>query len=510
MNKAGFYKEKILILVLSGFGAGIAIRSFFELGWPEAGLAGLLGAGFLVLKRLRPASNDMWFAAAAIFLLAFSFGILRYDLKDQKTISSDLALQIDKQVGVRGLIVDEPDERENGTRLVIESNEFLDWQSKEWQDVSDDRILIFAPRYPGFKYGDIVEVRGKLQEPKNFIDDFSWEDYLAKDDIFLQIFYPEIKKTGEGGGSPIKRILFGIKNKYLESLGRVMSEPHAALAGGLTVGAKRAMPKELLDDFRKTGVIHIVVLSGYNITIIAKAIASFFSLFMPWLAGIITGMIGIVMFAILAGGSATVVRASVMAILIYIAHMTGNVYRVTIALFIAGFFMLMQNPKLLRFDASFQLSFLATLGLIFISPKIEKYLRFIPKKFNLREVAGATISAQIAVTPFILHNMGTFSLVSLPVNILILATVPVAMFFSALAGVAGWASPILAMPLAWVAYALLEYELKIVEFFAGWGLAEITWEQFQLVVVIIMYVLIIWAVVIKRPAVKTKELSIIE
>ena len=218
-----------------------------------------------------------------------------------------------------------------------------------------------------------------------------------------------------------------------------------------------------------------------------------------FLAGIVSGIIGIVAFAILAGGSATVVRASVMAILIYFAHMTGNVYRVTVALFIAGFFMLLQNPKLLRFDASFQLSFLATLGLIFIAPKIENYLKFVPKKFNLREVASATISAQIAVTPFILQNMGTFSIVALPVNLLILLTVPAAMLFGALAGVAGMISSILAMPFSWLTYAILEYELKVVEFFAKLPLAQINFDYVPLAVTFVLYAVIIWLVFIKKP-----------
>ena len=511
MNNPGFYKEKILILVLAGFGAGVGIRSFFELGWPYAVLAALFSIFAFVLWKLR---SKEWFAASAIFILALGFGILRYDLKDQKTISLELASQIDKQVIVRGTVIDEPDERENSTRLVVAARENLSWNTKEWHEVNGDKILVFSGRYPEFKYGDVLQIRGKLQKPENFEKvspstrlgaieafekSFDWENYLAKDDIFLQMFYPKIEKLSEGNGRLDKRILFTIKSKYLEVLGRVLPEPHAALVGGLTVGAKRAMPKELLDDFRKTGVIHIVVLSGYNITIIAKAIASFFSLFLPWLAGTITGIIGIIAFSILAGGSATVVRASIMAILIYFARMTGNVYRVTIALFIAGFFMLLQNPKLLRFDASFQLSFLATLGLIFIASKIENYLKFIPKKFNLREVVSATISAQIAVTPFILHNMGTFSIVALPVNVLILLTVPAAMLFGTLAGIAGMISGVLATPFSWIAYAILEYELRIVDFFAKLPLAEINFTNFPLVVAFAFYAVIIWLVFFKKP-----------
>lgn len=501
------HKEKIMILVLAGFGAGIAIRSFFALGWPYAVLAVLFSVASFVFWKLR---KKEFFAAAAVFLLAFGFGFFRYDIRDRAGISEGLRPFVGEQILIRGIVIDEPDERENSTRMVIKTSEVLDWQTKKLVVVSNDKILIFAPRYPEFKYGDILQIRGKLQKPENFTDEFSWGNFLAKDDIFLQIFYPQIEKIGTGEGGFIKTALFGLKNKYLESLGQVLPEPHAALVGGLTVGAKRAMPKELLEDFRKVGVIHIVVLSGYNITIIAKAVASFFSLFLPWFAGVVTGIIGIAAFAVLAGGSATVVRASIMAILIYFARMTGDVYRAAIALFIAGFFMLMHNPRLLRFDVSFQLSFLATLGLIFISPKIEKYLKFIPKKFNLREVAAATISAQIAVTPFILQNMGTFSVVALPVNLLVLLTVPAAMLFGALAGVVGILSSALATPFSWIAYVILAYELKVVSFFAGLSLAEINFSYFPIAATFALYGVIVWFAFIRKSVPARGRLSLLD
>lgn len=476
-------RDRIFALILAGFGAGILIRSFWA-GIPVFSyFVVFLGAVFAGLFYLR---KKPVFIFLAVLLLSFGFGIFRYDLKDSKAISDDLRPKIGKKVLLKGTIVDETDERENNTRLVVEAQN------------SGDKVLVFANRYPEFQYGDLIEINGKLQEVEDFADDFSWKAYLAKDDIFLQIFYPEIKKIESGHGFFVKRLLFSIKQKYLVSISRLFPEPHASFLGGLTVGARRAMPQNLLDDFRKVGLIHIVVLSGYNVTIVARSIAIFFGAFLPQVLSITFGLAGILFFAILTGASATVVRASIMASMLYLARATGRIYEATFGLFFAGFLMLLQNPKILRFDVSFQLSFIATLGLIFLVPRLEKYFFWLPKKYQIREHILATISAQIAVAPLILYTMGNLSLVALPVNALILLFIPATMFFGFLSGILGWIHNFVALPFAWISYGLLAYQLNIVEFFAGLPFAEIVSLDISLATVLIVYILLLWLFLVKK------------
>jgi len=314
-------RDKILALVIAGFGIGVLVRSFWALIPGISYLFIFIGALFValfVLRTWKPSFQvgGRFLLTVAIFLIAFGFGILRYDIKDQARVSDQIEPFIETRVFLQGVIVDEPDERENSTRLVFRVDRVFDWDIKEWMYVSGDRVLLTAQRYPEFSYGDLVEIRGILKEPEDFTEpssagrDFSWRSYLAKDDIFLQMFYPEITRIESGHGSLLKSALFGIKQKYLESVSRSLPEPHASFLGGLTVGARRSMPQELLDDFRKVGLIHIVVLSGYNVTIIARSIAIFFTAFLSQALSIVVGIIGIAFFAILTGGSATVVRPS--------------------------------------------------------------------------------------------------------------------------------------------------------------------------------------------------------
>ncbi len=450
--------NKVFIVLLAGFSAGILMCSFLNLGWDFAIffiLLGLVLAGLFFSQRLIglwPNYHNKIIFLFSLFFLALSLGIIRYEIKEAK--SAGLENQIGAKVVFQGVIIDEPDEKENYTRLVIE------------EDKTKNNILVVSRRYPVFRYGDKIEVSGVIKKPeKSENSDFDWPAYLAKDDIYFEMIYPQVKFISGSGGFWLQRRLFDIKAKFIANLSSIAPEPNAGYLAGLIVGAKQAMPKSLLDDFRKVGIIHVVVLSGYNVTIVADFIMRILR-GLPFFAGAGFGSLAILLFALMAGASATVVRASIMAGLVLLARATGRIYHITIALFAAGFLMVLQNPKILRFDASFQLSFLATLALIFIAPIIEPKLRWITKKFKLREVMTSTMSTQIFVLPFLLYQMGLFSTVSIIVNPLVLFFVPATMLFGFLAGGIGFVSQILSAPFGWVAYALSAYELKVVDIFS--------------------------------------------
>jgi competence protein ComEC len=461
-----------IIFILS-FSIGIFIASFVDFNIYLGFLFLILGSVFFVLRYIL--KSKPIFLAGLLFL-ALGLGLFWYGFYDDfsKRKIDLLKGSIDEQIIFSGIIIEEPDKREKYTRYIIEDQNGLN-------------ILIYAHRYPVFKYGDEIKVEGILKKPKQFSDDFDWPAYLSKDNIYFEMFYPEVEFLSSGNGFWIKRQLFLIKEKFLNTLSQLISEPHSSLLGGLTVGAKESMPKDLQEDFRETGIIHIVVLSGYNVTIVADAIMRVFS-FLPHLFGISFGVLGIVFFALMTGASATIVRASLMAVLVLVARATGRIYHITTALFIAGFLMIVHNPKILVFDSSFQLSFLATLALICLVPILEPRLKFFPNKFKLREFAVATIATQIFVLPLLLYKTGLFSVVSLPVNLLILIFVPVTMFFGFVTASFGFISSFLATPFAWISFVLLEYELRVVEFFAQLPFASFKISSFPLWLVIFMYV----------------------
>lgn len=465
-------KHKFLTIILFGFVWGVFIYSFINSGWAFALFFVFLGGIFgIIYFPIR----SKFFGMAALILISIGLGQLRYNQSDLSGRQSDLQNEIGQRVSLIGIVSDEPEQKENYNRMILEKED-------------KSKILVYVQNYPKFKYGDKLKIVGLLKKPENF-NDFNWIAYLAKEGIYYEMYYPQTEFISGGNGFWIKEKLFALKEEFLSAISRVVPEPHSAFLGGITIGAKEGLPESLQEKFRITGVAHIVALSGYNITIVSETIMMFFS-FLPQYLAIGGGVAGVILFAIMTGASATVLRASIMALLALTARATGRIYTVSWALYLAGFFMVLQNPKILRFDTSFQLSFLATLGLIYISPIVKNKLGFVTDKFNLREIFSATISAQIAVLPLLVYKTGLFSIVGLPVNFLILPFIPLTMFLGFAVGILGIFSALLSAPFAWASYALLQYELWIVDIFAKLPFSAINISSFSELFLILSYLAI--------------------
>ncbi|MEX0930433.1 MAG: ComEC/Rec2 family competence protein, partial [Candidatus Paceibacterota bacterium] len=301
--------------------------------------------------------------------------------------------------------------------------------------------------------------------------------------------FPEIERVGTREGNIVVAGLISLKHLLMNGIERVLSDPHAALAGGILLGVEQSLGESLEDAFRNTGLIHIVVLSGYNVTIVAVAIASVLKHIgfgLKLRSALSIG--GIVAFAFVVGLGPTVVRASIMGALVVLAHASGRRSDMLRALALAAAVMVAINPLILVYDPSFQLSAIATFGLMTLSPIIERWLMFVPTFGGLREIVMATVATQIAVLPLLVYMVGTFSLVSVPVNVLALPAVAPAMLFSFLAGLVGIVSRALALPLAMIAYALLGYILFVVEIFNALPFSHVLVPPMPLWVPLAMYV----------------------
>lgn len=415
-----------------------------------------------------------------ITLLAFAGGIFRVHVADISK-NTTLDAQIGEETTIGGIVVMEPDERERTMRLVVETEDGV-------------RVISSIARSADVLYGQRVEIKGILNKPVSFSSDggreFNYPAFLAKDNIYYELEFPEILHIGEveeiGWG---RSYLFALKKKYLDGLAQTLTEPHAALAGGITVGDKRALGGNLLEIFRITGIVHIVVLSGYNITIVAESIRRLLGA-LPRRVGLLMSAVAILLFVIMTGATATGVRAGAMASLALLAAATGRRYAITRALAVTAVAMVLWSPHILLYDPGFQLSVLATLGLIHIAPMIEVKFTRITERFGLRGIFAATLGTQIAVLPLLLYQMGLLSLVALPVNLLILPAIPLAMLFSFVAGLAGiilgFAGTILAAP----AYILLSYSLWVVEIFSKLPFAAISVSSFSVFWVFFAYVVL--------------------
>jgi competence protein ComEC len=392
---------------------------------------------------------------------------------------------IDTRVALEGVVAREPDVRDITKRLTVEVS-YVGGVPVE----DPVRVLVVTDRFVAVSYGDVVAAEGKLTLPEAFETDtgrsFDYPGYLAKDGIGYQMSFADIEILGSGNA--VKSWLYTIKRWYVRGIGAVLPEPHASLAAGITVGEKRSLGEKLLDDFRETGIVHIVVLSGYNVTIIAESILRVLAR-LPSTIGLSVGGVAIVLFALMTGASASIVRASVMAAIALFARAVGRRYAIARALLLAVVGMVLWSPHILVFDPGFQLSVIATIGLIYVAPLLEAKLQRIPERFGFRSIVAATLGTQFTVLPLLLYQTGTLSIVSLPVNLLVLVTMPFAMLFSFIAGVLGGVFGSLALPLAAPAYALLSYAFLVVEWFASLPFAAVTVKSFSFAWVVVAYAL---------------------
>lgn len=446
-------------------------------------------------------SKNKWGIIFTVFILAITFGIFRFYFFD-KNIPNFLENKVDSKIELSGIISDDVDMRENNQKLLVEVKNPLRHSDtsplvRGRKGGGELKILVTTDFEQIFNYGDEVKFSGKLEKPENFITEqdkeFDYVNYLRKDNILYLVNYPKVEILSFGNASWLKSNLYKIKNKFVEKINFLIPDPENLLMGGLILGEKSSFDQTLRQSFVDTGTIHIVALSGYNVTIIAEWIMKLFS-FLPYGLGVWFGIIAIILFVIMSGASSTAIRAGIMAVLMLFARATGRNYDVSRALVLAAVLMIYLNPLILVHDVSFQLSFIATVAVIFFTPKVEKYFLWVPEKFGMRDIVTVTSAAYIFVLPFILYEMGNLSIVALPTNILVLPFIPFTMLLGFLSGIFSFIWYLLAMPFAYVAYFLLHYELTIIQFFGSLPFAAFTIKNFPLIITVLIYLYFIYLI----------------
>ncbi|MDD2658004.1 MAG: ComEC/Rec2 family competence protein, partial [Candidatus Pacebacteria bacterium] len=371
--------------------------------------------------------------------------------------------------------------------------------------VGDVGMLAVMPLSADVKVGDRVRVYGTLSLPQAFETDggrtFRYDKYLEARGIRFLIQYGSIYTLEPAPWYSVPAFLARIKHAFLDGLNRALPEPSSALAGGIVIGGKQGLGTALQDAFTRSGLVQIIVLSGYNVMIVAEWVMAFIALFaLPRRLQFFAGGAALLLFVGIAGISATAVRAALMAVIALYARATGRSYAASRALLVAVLLMLMWNPLYLLYDPGFGLSVAATAGIIWLAPLIEARLtRLWP---FLQNVLATTLAAQISVLPLLLYNIGLFSLVALPANILVNPLVPLAMASSAIAGVVGMTLGPLAPFVATIAgtpvHLLMRYFIFIAEKAAELPFAAFMLPAFPFWLVLAAYAALIYIAASKR------------
>ncbi len=472
-----------------GFISGIALASFFHITLVYFyTFSGLVLICFLYRYKV-DGDDRKRLTLATLFLLFVLVGVLRVNISNLYSVSK-LNEYENKKVEVIGVIVAEPDVREKNTKLTIKTEKVIfEGNANNVQE----KVLVSVPIYPEYNYGDRIKASVVLTKPSSIESEdgrvFDYEGYLKVRGIWYTSRYTSVEYISSGNGNAIKTLLFKTKRAFTESINNVLPEPQSSLLSGLLLGTKQSLGKEILTEFQRTGTSHIVVLSGYNIAIVAESIMNALS-FLPKNISFAFGAVGIILFTMLSGAGASGVRAAIMVLVALFAKRFNRDYKANRVLGLTIVLMLAPNPLLLVFDPSFQLSVLATIGLIFVSPILEPYFKSVTEKFGLREISATTIATQITVLPFLIYNTGLLSLVSIPVNVLILSTIPLTMFLGFVTGIFGLLNFYLSIIPGIFTFGLLWYQLKIVHIGSALSFGAVSLSAFSPIFVIIIYAII--------------------
>ncbi len=479
-------KSKIFFYSCLFFILGVGIASYLPLPlWAAFGVF-LAGCGFLFFGW--PKKIFIVAGLGGVFLF---FGILRYEASIVPQNENQISFYNGWEQTFVGVVAAEPDTRDSGVKLIVESSGLVTGGGRK--NISG-KVLVNAKLYPDYKYGDKLEIKCELKKPEP-IEEFAYDKYLAKENIYSLCYWPEIKLLGGGEGNWIVIGILLVKEKLVFTVNRILPEPQAAFLGGLLYGARRGIPQDLMEKFNITGTTHIIAISGYNITILAALLMKLAKgLGLARKKSFWVALSGIIFFVILTGASASVVRAAIMGCLVLLASQVGRVSKITNALMLTAAAMLFLNPKILAFDVGFQLSFAATVGLVFLSPILEKYLAKAPSFFGIKESLTTTLSAIVMTLPLILYNFGRISFIAPIANLLILPVIPLTMALGFIAVLGGLIYTGLGQVLAWLAWFSLSYIIKAAEILAEIPFAAFNLGQIHWIVVVVTYLIIAWFV----------------
>jgi competence protein ComEC len=424
-------------------------------------------------------ANQRLALVAALCFAAALVGAARGATAATVELPAGLAGQV---VVVSGSVDDDPVDHRGSRRLTVRLDHVL---TGAGEIPSGLRIEAAVYGTTPVHYGDLVLLTGELQAPPRF-DQFDDRAFLAEQGIAGVMPSARLVRVTSHAGDPLHTMLFGLRHAVISAIDRALPEPQAALLLGVVFGYRAALPRLLEQQMIASGLIHIVVISGLKVSLLARIVHQAIGRLAPSAAPLIA-VGAMVSYALLAGASAAALRAAAMGVLVVIAGRLRRDSHVFTSLALTGAIMLGLKPGL-AYDVSFQLSFAGTAGIAAMTDGIAKRLGWIPT--ILRDPFAATVAAEAATWPLMLANFHQLSIVAPAANALVLPLLPAIMVLGGggallAAGLAAGAWPlmpslggIVSWPLMQASGAIASWFRLVVETAGGLPLAAIVAPYF--------------------------------
>lgn len=435
---------------------------------------------------------------AAFAVVIFSLGALRFQAAQPRIDETSLLYynEVRERVTIDGSLIRPAVYRQGYVELWVEA-EYIEIDGI--QHPVAGKVLARTDLGQAWIYGDRVRLTGQLRTPDQ--SGASYQQYLARQGVHSLMSFALAERLDGSGGDWLPAQLHALRGRGVEVLHRLYPDPVAGLLAGILLGDESGIPQSLKDDFNDTATRHIVAISGFNISIIAGLALALFTRWVSKRKGLWLAAGFIVLYTLLVGAQASVVRAAIMGLVVLGSQLTGREQHGLNTLAFTAALMAMINPLVL-WDVGFQLSFMATLGLLVYAPPIQIWAaarleRRLPEQWAARlkgplyDYVLLTLAAQILTLPLLLHHFGRLSLVAVPANILVVPLQPAILIFGGLSLIAGLVLPLLGQLLSLVAWPLALLTIRIVEWLAGPSWAAYHVGDFGMPLVMAYYLILL-------------------
>ncbi len=439
MNRPGSW---ILPGLLAGVMLGIATA---DAGWLGEALAVVAAAagGLVVAARLRHAPwLRMAGFAAVVLLIGIAAGGIRTGIVPAPGGPTSLeAMPTSLPVRLVGAVADEPVPRGDEQDVVLDD-------LRRGELPIGGRLIVRVPRAVAVNAGDLVGAEVTIRPPDPADpEESAYRDRLRRQGIGAIGSAWELAVVGHRSAL-IADAFGGVRRWLLDGLVKTVPEPEAALGAGILLGVRAGIDPAIRDAFAVAGLSHVVAISGWNVAIVVALIASatrrLRERFGPVVPAVVA-MSAVCGYVVLVGASPAVVRAALMAGALLAARLGGSPAHALSALMAAVLLMLAVTPTAL-WDIGFQLSALATAGLILLAAPIEARLARWPAW--LRTPVALTVAAQLATLPVLLATFGQVSLVAPLANVIVVPLIPAVMAGTAVAALLGALAAEMPLPIA--------------------------------------------------------------
>ncbi len=466
-----FFPFRIFSVIIFSFIFGLAAVSFLNLNyfksWPIF-LFIFLAILVIILGNYLLKNKYTTLLAGSLFF--FFTGAFYYMYFDRNVVT----LPYDLEVEIMGMINKKPEISSDKQKIILR----IDQISSNCDNCIGNNVLVNTSSFPVYHFGQIIKIKTKITKPEK-IEEFDYPSYLKRQQIYgLITATNQIEVVGVDKTIYHRFLgaLFNFSDLFENRLNRVLAEPHASLGSGILLGVRRNIPEDLMLALQKTGLTHIIALSGYNVTIIIILLST---VLMPYLGPkktFLTGAILIVAFILMTGCAASVVRAGIFTLVIAYGQTIGRRADQLNIILLTALIMLLYNPLLLRYDIGFQLSFAAFIGLVYFAPIIKSCLGKISPNKIIKSFLLAfpeTLGAQCAVLPILIIQFGTMSLISPLANLMVVWVLPYTMLLIFLTGVAAIISLPFGQIMSLFLWPFLEYIVKAVSLLGALPFAAI-------------------------------------